>query len=104
MATLEHRDSADARLSTLRPPLAMHMWFFLIYSLTLLPRVFMSSHDQAPVSTNNGPAHHAAEARNRAKISSVAGFTQKWFNTRYRNRHTIVVGSVPVGTVLNVGV
>jgi hypothetical protein len=33
-------------------------------------------------------------------FTTVASFLQQWPNTRYRNGHAIVRGTIPVGTVL----
>lgn len=85
----------------------MHMLFFLGYTLSLLPRVLTSSDDQILLLKSNVPKYHAAETRRATSnylFSSIAGLTQQWSNTRYRNGHTIAVGSVPAGTVLHVEV
>jgi hypothetical protein len=33
-------------------------------------------------------------------FTTVASFLQQWPNTRYRNGHAIIKGTIPVGTVM----
>ncbi|KAG2079280.1 hypothetical protein BDR04DRAFT_1041191 [Suillus decipiens] len=89
-------------------PKAAVVWLFLTFERVLTAQIPLSSH--APLSFYTGVENDlgqwdlgqapAVNATGHLVFATVNDLLQHWANTRYRNGHTIVPGTIPAGTLL----
>ncbi|KAG2352831.1 hypothetical protein BDR07DRAFT_801102 [Suillus spraguei] len=87
---------------------AAAVWLFLALEQVLAAQTPLSSHD--PLSLYPGVENDlgqwdlgdtpAANATGHLVFETASSLLQHWANTHYRNGHTIVPGTIPVGTLL----